>query len=242
MADPRNPERYGECWHQYKIDAYATDMEPLKPFVVFSGGWAWHLLSPPGHAERKHAHDHKDVDIHCPKEAVGTVMGLLSVLGYKKVNTKYDRLPSAEDFRRYERVVDDKKHPEYRLTIDFFVGDYPTLELPDGSKVVRPDVLLTFYGEIHSSDKAWAVLAATKLFENGETPENFIHRGDLLACPDLDVYICTKCGWTGQFVDDKPAVGPNPIHPGCNYMAHRMGKPSFRPMSDLPGILAKLRG
>ena len=234
MADLHNPERYGECWQQYKIDAYAADMEHLKPFVVFSGGWAWHLLSPRPHPERKHAHDHKDVVIHCPKKNVGTALGMLFSMGYKKVPTKYDRHQTPGEFRRYEKVVNDGEHPPFRLTVVFFVGNYPILATKDGWNVVRPDVLLSFYGNIHSSDKAWAVIAATKLRENGEGLANLSGRGDLLACPTLDVYICTKCGWNDQFIDDRPITVEQPQCPLCGYTAFKGGPPTYRPITHRP--------
>jgi len=35
---------------------------------------------------------------------------------------------------------------------------------------VKPDVLLSFYRNIHSSDKCWAVMAAKNLLEKGIDP------------------------------------------------------------------------
>ena len=236
MSNPHNPNRYGECWPLHRISAYLSDMKQIRPYVTFSGGWAWHLLSPPGHAERKHAHDHKDVDIFCPKANVGTVIGILASLGYVKTSTKYDSIPSSEDFRRYERVIND----QFRLTIDFFVGDYPTLELPGGWRIVRPSVLLSFYGTTHSSDKCWAVQAATKLLKNGEKPGNLVGRSELLVCPDLDMFSCPKCKWVGQFSDDKPIRPDNPSCGGCGkYMARNMGKPTFQSKTKTPIPLRK---
>lgn len=169
MADEHNPDRYGETWAQHKIDAYLEAMLPFQSLVVFSGGWAWHFMSPKGHPEYKHAHDHKDVDWMVPPCNVGTVVGMLKANGFEKVTTKYDRLPSAEDFRRYEKVVEDGEHQPFRLTIDFFVRDVPCLVL-DGWMVVEPSLLLTFYSTFHSSKSCFAVQAAKKLLDQGIDP------------------------------------------------------------------------
>lgn len=57
-----------------------------------------------------------------------------------------------------------------RITIDFFErNDLETIEA-NGFTVVRPDVLLSFYRNIHSSDKCWAVMAAKHLLEKGIDP------------------------------------------------------------------------
>ena len=234
MGDPHNTERYGEVWPQYRLDAYMHDLEILKPFLTLSGGWAWHFLSPVGHTEYKHAHDHKDVDTHVPGYGVGSVMGILTSIGYSKAPTIYDRFPSPQRFRRYERTVDDGQHPPFKLTIDFFVGEYPTIETPEGWKVVRPDILLGFYSNIHSSDKCWAVQSATRLLEKGEAPENLVGRRDLMLCPDLDVLLCTKCGWMGQFPGTEPDLvelhAVADLCGGCRkYIAHNLGKPEYKP-------------
>ena len=238
MGDPHNVARYGEIWEQRRIGAYLRDMEKLKPYVVLSGGWAWHFLSPKGHVEYKHCHDHKDLDILVPSVRVNRVMGLIYELNYKKVSTKYDRFPSDEDFRRYERTVEDGSEHPFKLTIDFFVySDPSTLTTPEGWKVVHPEELLKLYGTIHSSDKCWAVRSAKKLLENGETPENLMGNQYLMLCPDLDMYFCTKCGWSGQFLGYNPDLGPLPnisdLCGGClKYVAHNQGKPLYKTKAD----------
>jgi hypothetical protein len=40
MADPHNPQRYGEVWAQHRVDAYLEVLRELKHYVVLSGGWA----------------------------------------------------------------------------------------------------------------------------------------------------------------------------------------------------------
>jgi len=170
MADPHNPARYGELWQQHKIDACLGALGPVRTLVVLSGGWAWHFLSAPGHPEYKHAHDHKDIDILVPLANVGTVVGILKTNGFEKVATRYDRLPSDEDFRRYEKVIEDGKHPPFRITIDFFVKDVP-VRVIDGWMVVEPTLLLTFYSTFHSSKSCFAVQAAKKLIDAGIDPQ-----------------------------------------------------------------------
>lgn len=127
-------------------------------------------MSPVGHTEYRHAHDHSDCDLMVPPRTVASTMSILHGLGFEKVRTKYDRLPSDEDFRRYEKVVEVEGHEPFRLTIDFFVKDVPTLQCPGGWLVVRPDVLIGYYSTIHSSKSAWAVVAAKRLLDAGQSP------------------------------------------------------------------------
>jgi len=170
MGDPHNPERYGETWPQYKIDITLTEILPLKPFVTISGGWAWHFMCPEDHAEFKHSHDHKDVDIYVPPPNVGTVVGMLKGMGFEKVTTKYDGIKSADDFRRYEKVIEDGEHKPFRITIDFFVGDFP-VRVIDGWMVIQPDILLAFYtAGHHGSSQSWCVQLARLLLANDDDP------------------------------------------------------------------------
>src|SRR5882762_5059292 len=105
MGDPHDKSRYGELWDPHRVKVIGEEIEAIREHVVLSGGWAWHFMSPIGHVEYKHAHDHKDVDLFVEPVKVGTVVALLKARGYQKVWTQYDELPSAEDFRRYERHV-----------------------------------------------------------------------------------------------------------------------------------------
>jgi len=180
MADEHNPDRYGELWPQYKIDAYLEAMEPFRDLVALSGGWAWHFLSAKGHPEYKHAHDHKDADWMVPSPNVGVVLPMLGMFGFQKVRTRFDRLPSAEEFRRYEKVIETPEHPPFRLTIDFFVKDVP-VRVIDGWMVVEPSVLLTFYSTFHSSKSCFAVQAAKRLLDAGIDPQG---RPELVEIPD----------------------------------------------------------
>ena len=118
-----------------------------------------------------------------PLREVPTVMGLLLSNGFAKVGTKYDRLPSAEDFRRYEKTVDDGINPPFRLTIDFFVVDVPTFTTSTGWTLVRPDILLSYYSTIHSSKSAWAVVQAQRLLKSGLKPDELEGNPQLIQAP-----------------------------------------------------------
>lgn len=174
MADPHRKDRYGEIWNQDRLDLLQAEIEPLKDLVTLSGGWAWHFLSP-AHTEYKHLHDHKDIDVFVEPPRVGEVVSLLYARGFAKVRTKYDHLPSEEEFRRYEKHVG-----EVKVTIDFFVRDVPSRLTAAGFRVVEPAFLLGLYRNIHSSDKCFAVLAAKRLLEAGIDPQ---HHPELVVLP-----------------------------------------------------------
>ncbi|MDH5674317.1 MAG: hypothetical protein OEZ06_19485 [Myxococcales bacterium] len=179
MGDRHNPQRYGETWPQARVDLCLDELEALRDHVVVSGGRAWHFMSPPGHLELKHAHDHKDIDLFVAPEDVATVVGVLKARGFAKVWTRYDKLPSDEDFRRYEKTV-TAAEAAVRITIDFFVrAKVPAREL-HGYRVVEPSYLLGLYSNIHSSDKCFAVQAAVKLLATGIDP---VGRPELVAIP-----------------------------------------------------------
>jgi hypothetical protein len=227
MTAPPNPARYGETWPQYKIDYALEAINGLKPFVVLSGGFAWHFMAPAGHVEYKHAHDHKDVDIYIPKQNIATVMALLPAMNFEKVRTKHD----SADFRRYEQFVDDGVHSHFKITLDLFDGDVDSIVTPSGWQVVRPDVLVSFYKTHHSSIYCWAVQATKALLENGELPENLIGNLYLTQCPDLDEFLCTKCGWVTQFPEYFGFTQYKKMHlcPNCNkYVPKNMGKPTYK--------------
>lgn len=170
MGAPHNTKRYGELWPEYRIQYGLEILKKLKHKVIISGGWAWHFMSENGHTEYKHAHDHKDIDIFVTKENVAEVVMLLHQEGFSKVWTRYDHLPSAENFRRYEKTVETETGRPFRITIDFFErDDLETIEA-NGFTVPEPQVLLSFYRNIHSSDKCWAVMAAKRLLDKNVDP------------------------------------------------------------------------
>lgn len=180
MGAPHNKNRYGETWPEHRISYGLAVLESLKSVVVISGGWAWHFMSPPGHVELKHAHDHKDIDLFVHPHNVTLAISKLHEAGFGKVWTRYDHLPSDEDFRRYEKTVVLPSGKPYRITIDFFVKEVPYVECHGGFRVVAPKTLLTYYGNIHSSDKCFAVQAATRLIAAGIDP---VGRPELVTIP-----------------------------------------------------------
>lgn len=182
MGAPHNTDRYGETGNQRRIDFCLVEMEKIKPYVILSGGWAWHFMSPEGHVELKHAHDHKDIDLFVEPEMVGTVVSILKGNEFKKVWTRYDGKPLKVglEFRRYEKVLEEKGERPVRVTIDFFVGNVETRTLDSGWTVVKPEVMITYYSSIHSSDSCFAVQAASKLIAQGIDP---VGRPELVEIP-----------------------------------------------------------
>jgi hypothetical protein len=180
MGAPHNRARYGEIWPQHRIDACLTELEAIRPWVVVSGGWAWHFMSPKGHVELKHAHDHKDIDVFVVPHDVAQAVSTLQDRGFTKTWTKYDRLPSDESFRRYEKSVESVGEKPVRVTVDFFVRDNVPCREIDGWRVVEPRYLLGLYSNIHSSDKCFAVQAAAKLLDRGIDP---VGRTELVQIP-----------------------------------------------------------
>lgn len=169
MGDPHNQNRYGELWLPARIETCLEELETIKPFVIISGGWAWHFMSPEEHIEYKHAHDHKDIDLFVPSENVATVVNILKGRDFNKVWTKYDKLPNEVEFKRYEKRVELDNNTSIKVTIDLFIKEVPYQEIA-GWLIVEPQFLLSLYSRIHSSDKCFAVQAATKLIEQGIDP------------------------------------------------------------------------
>ena len=181
MGAPHNKRRYGEVWPKDRITYTLKELILLKDLVVLSGGWAWHFLSPKNHIEYKHAHDHKDMDLFIHPKNVAEVMHIIQQNGFEKVWTRYDRLPSEENFRRYEKTVETDTGKDIRITIDFFVSASIPVQKAKGWTVVAPSFLLGLYTNIHSSDKCWAVQAAFKLLMKNINP---LDRNELITIPD----------------------------------------------------------
>ena len=166
MGANHNKNRYGELWPDYRIELGLDILEKLKSLITLSGGWAWHFMSPKNHTEFKHAHDHKDIDIFVHPKDVAQVMNVLLAESFEKVWTRYDHLPSQENFRRYEKKEWLANGREIRITIDFFVEKNLKTILVDGWRLVEPELLLSYYSNIHTSDKCWAVKASVKLLKD----------------------------------------------------------------------------
>lgn len=170
MRQEHNIKRYGELWPNYRIELGLEILNKLKQWIVISGGWAWHFMSEENHTEYKHAHDHKDIDIFVHPKNVAQVMRILQEEGFQKVWTRYDHLPSDENFRRYEKTNWLDIGREVRTTIDFFKSSTLKTETINGWQVVAPDMLLSFYSNIHSSNNCWAVKTAVTLVAQGKNP------------------------------------------------------------------------
>src|SRR5579863_5178954 len=104
MGDPRNPARANELWNPVRIKVLLNELDSLKEFCIVSGGWAWHLMSPP-HEELKLYHDHKDIDLYVnPKDFSTVVTGLIGS-GYAHIWSRFDKVSHGK-FYRYEKIVD----------------------------------------------------------------------------------------------------------------------------------------
>ena len=167
MADPHNPKRYGEKWSQDRLLPYYRFLDLIKKYVILSGGWAWHFMSPI-HEEYKHLHDHKDLDIFVKKTDFVKMLNIFQKNGFKKGITLHD----SNLFYRYEK--DD-------MVIDMFL--YNTM-IPSivvyGFSVVEPKQLITYYSSIHSSKNCIAVTNARKLLQENKNP---INHPDLIKLP-----------------------------------------------------------
>ncbi|MHA7058689.1 hypothetical protein ACWGOQ_0015800 [Aquimarina sp. M1] len=182
MGAPHNKNRYGELWPGYRIQYALAALAPLKELVILSGGWAWHFLSPVGHTEYKHAHDHKDIDLFVDPKNVAEVMYILQEQDFRKVCTRYDKLKSDENFRRYEKTVFHQQEKSVRITIDFFVKAIIPSRTAKGWTIVEPSYLLGLYSNIHSSDKCWAVQATSRLLDQNIDP---LDRKELVTIPKI---------------------------------------------------------
>ena len=180
MGANHNIKRYGELWPDFRIKYGLEILEKLKQWITVSGGWAWHFLSPEGHTEYKHAHDHKDIDVFVDPKNVAEVMYVLHQRDFKKVWTRYDHLPSEENFRRYEKTVETDTGKSIRITIDFFVKSAVPSRFVKEWNVVEPSFLLSLYSNIHSSDKCWAVQASLRLLDKNIDP---LDRIELVTIP-----------------------------------------------------------
>lgn len=173
MGAPHNPKRYGETWDLEHLTAIVQEIEALKDYVVVSGGWAWHYMTPP-HAELKHAHDHKDADLFVHPENVSEFMTLLLERGYERTWTRFDG--QSDNFHRYVRTMGGTK--PIKVILDLFTGDAPFVETASGVRVVEPRHLLSLYGVKHSSDQCFAVQIAKRLVAAGTDPNGRAEMAD----------------------------------------------------------------
>lgn len=164
-----SPDRSQDRWPAHKVDALLAEIRAFAPWVVVSGGFAWHMMAPSGHEEYRMGHDHKDIDLFVPPAKAQEFLPVVATRGYKRVWTRFDRLPSAEDFRRYERHIPTEQGP-VKAQIDCFLREVP-FRMIDGLRVIEPAFLLTLYKTIHGSKTAWAVRQAARLLDQGVDPQ-----------------------------------------------------------------------
>ena len=133
-----------------------TLLEFIKDKVVISGGFAWHIISPP-HIENRLLHDHKDIDIYVFPNKFMELITFLKEKGYKKTRTKYDGID--KDFYRYIKY-------EPKIILDVFVKEIPFIEVK-GFNIVEPKFHLSLYEKTQTSKDCIAVKNAIKLIEKG---------------------------------------------------------------------------
>lgn len=166
---PHNPARVDELWDPERV---RRQLETIRWIVsecrgvTLSGGLAWHFMSPPGHPELKHAHDHKDADLFVePEHAKGLIQSLKDE-GFKRARTKYDN-PSGT-FVRYVEHYEGGKN-----VLDIYVERVPFIDVEQDDRVyqvVEPTHLLGLYESTHSSKFCTAVVATKKLLAQGISP------------------------------------------------------------------------
>lgn len=185
MGAPHNKNRYGQTWDEIHVAVMHIQLEwILKEAgdnVAVSGGWAWCLMSP-AHVDYKHAHDLKDIDLFVKPEFFGDFVTWLNLVGYTREHTKYDGL---SPFYRYSTMLRDGMAcgPEgmaaiedKKIILDVFVQDVPSVLVPQGYYVVRPDVLASFYGMhnpdslLHGSGQCWSLHLAKEIMNDGGNP------------------------------------------------------------------------
>lgn len=168
MSAPHNPARLGELWNPNRLTVLRAEIEAVRSLVVISGGWAWHYMTPDGHAELKHAHDHKDADLFVQPDRFATLVGLLKDRGFERTWTRFDDRPGADTFYRYTKSAEEA-NGAVKVMLDVFVEEVPFVQVGE-VRVVEPKYLLSLYGTKHSSDLCFSVRIARKLLAAGENP------------------------------------------------------------------------
>lgn len=162
----RDPKRIDDEWDLVKIKVVDAEIRKFPNYIVLSGGWAWHYMSPK-HVERKILHDHKDIDMFVPPSRFAELVAFLQSWNYERIWTKYDK--HSTEFYRYETHVGEKG--TIKVLIDVFLKEVPFIEIPRMNlKVVEPKTLLSFYGEVHTTDDCVAVIAAKNCLARGVNP------------------------------------------------------------------------
>ena len=148
---PVNPPDIPDwMWVQCHLDT----LHSIKFLVVFSGGLAWHFLSPPGHIESEQAHTHQVIRASAPPRTLASTMAELQRLGFRASNSG----SPTKGYKRYFCNV-SVNGCKGRLTLDLQVKEVPAVQCPGGWLVLRPDLLLQ-EGACGASEAAQALLTA----------------------------------------------------------------------------------
>jgi hypothetical protein len=176
MGAPHNPARLGELWDEDRLAILLGELRAVRGLVVVSGGWAWHFMTPAGHMEFKHAHDHKDIDLFVKPSEVAFLIAALKRRGYERTWTRFDGLAQSRDFSRYAKTVERDGGP-VKVMLDLFVEEVPVVEMA-GFRVLEPSFLLAQYGLRHGSDQCFSVQIARNLMERGINPVGHAEMAD----------------------------------------------------------------
>lgn len=141
-------------WDASRLAVFEQELRDLSEAlpVVVSGGWAWHLMTPAGHVEYRHAHDHRDLDLFLDPRFRDDAMNTLRRMGYIQSWTRFDSSALTSSVgsspRPFSRHVKDALRDDryYKVTVDLFLEPIAVREIqaPWGRsiRVVPPARLL----------------------------------------------------------------------------------------------------
>lgn len=160
MGDPHNPARLGELWDHIRLTILLNELRAIRGQVVVSGGWAWHFMTPAGHTEYKHAHDHKDIDLFVQPTDFAFLLASLKRKGYERTWTRFDRFRDSRDISRYTKTTERDGKP-VKVMLDLFAEEVPFVEVA-GFRVLEPSFLLrsTGTGMAATNASRWRSLAS----------------------------------------------------------------------------------
>lgn len=165
-----------EHWNEGRIKTMLSELDRFKDLVAVSGGYAWHIMSPP-HEEKRSFHDHKDIDIFVDPTKLADLLFRLNdrewsddEVPYGRQWTKYDeKSPGFYRHTAYVNNVANLGEPLVKVMLDIFTRPIPSIQV-NGYNVVNPPDLLPLYEHSHSSKDCVAVQAALKLVAKGISP------------------------------------------------------------------------
>lgn len=161
-----DPSGFSQRWNPLRLQVIEQELVAFQPYVVLSGGWAWHFLTPAGHTEYVEAHDHEDADVVVLPQQVAPLMVLLTARGYERTQSLGVGSESDIDMNRYERVVRHHAEP-VKVTLEMMVADVPHVEA-GGFRVIEPSLLLT-HAPPYGSRACLSARIARELVARGET-------------------------------------------------------------------------